>query len=46
VAVYDRLYRLYKRLHDVFGTRGYAENQHAIMKDLLAIRDEVRARAM
>ena len=27
VAVYDRLYALYKRLHDVFGTEDYAENQ-------------------
>ena len=42
VAVYERLYRLYKRLHDTFGQRGYAENQFVLMKELLAIRDAVR----
>lgn len=40
--VYDRLYLLYKRLHDIFGTHEYAENQFDLMKDLLSIRDEVR----
>ena len=39
-AVYARLYRLYKRLHDAFGQREYAENQFAVMKDLLNIRDD------
>jgi L-ribulokinase len=43
VQVYERLYRLYKRLHDVFGTRDYAENQFGVMKELLEIRDEARA---
>ncbi len=42
VAVYDRLYGLYRRLHDLFGTRDYAENQFDLMKELLTIRDEVR----
>ncbi len=41
-AVYDRLFALYRRLHDVFGTRAYAENQFCVMKDLLAIRDAAR----
>lgn len=40
--VYGRLYGNYKRLHDLFGTRDYAANQFALMKDLLAIRDAVR----
>ena len=31
----------YKRLHDIFGTKGYAENLHDVMKELLNIRDEV-----
>jgi len=42
VAVYDRLFGLYKRLHDLFGTREYAENQFGVMKDLIAIREEQR----
>jgi L-ribulokinase len=41
-AVYGRLYALYRRLHDLFGTKGYAENQFGLMKELLAIRDEAR----
>lgn len=41
-AVYDRLYRLYRRLHDSFGTRKESESQFSVMKDLLAIRDEAR----
>ena len=40
--VYEQLFQLYKRLHDVFGTRTCAENQFAVMKDLLAIRDAAR----
>ena len=42
VKTYDRLYVLYKRLHDAFGARGYSESLYAVMKELLAIRDEVR----
>jgi L-ribulokinase len=38
-AGYDKLYALYKRLHDLFGTRDYAANQYTLMKDLLTIRD-------
>jgi len=44
VATYDRLYPLYRRLHDIFGTRGYAENQFSVMKELLAVRDGVRGK--
>jgi len=40
--VYDRLFVLYKRLHDVFGTREYAENQHCVMKELIRIREAQR----
>ena len=40
--VYDRLYALYRRLHDLFGTRDYAANQFDVMKELLVIRDEAR----
>jgi len=42
VKVYEQLYQLYKRLHDVFGTRDCAANQFAVMKDLLALRDAAR----
>lgn len=42
VPVYDRLFSLYRQLHDLFGTRKYAENQFGVMKELLAIREEQR----
>jgi L-ribulokinase len=42
VATYNKLYSLYKRLHDAFGTRAYEANLYHVMKDLLAIRDSVR----
>jgi L-ribulokinase len=45
VAVYERLFALYRRLHDMFGTKDYAENQFGVMKELLAIRDEARGTA-
>ncbi len=41
-AVYNRLYRLYNQLHDVFGTREYSTNLFNVMKDLLVIRDQAR----
>ena len=40
--IYGRLFRLYIRLHDLFGTKDYAENQFDLMKELIAIRGEVR----
>ncbi len=40
--VYRKLYEIYRRLHDVFGTREAGANLHQIMKELLAIRDEAR----
>jgi L-ribulokinase len=42
VAVYERLFDLYKRLHDLFGTKAYAENQFDVMKELIAIRKAQR----
>ena len=41
-ATYERLYQLYRQLHDIFGTQTYTANLAHIMKELLAIRDEVR----
>jgi len=40
--IYDRLYRLYRRLHDAFGVEDTRDDLHDIMKQLLNIRDEVR----
>ena len=42
VKIYNRLYALYRRLHDIHGTKAFAENQYDLMKELLAIRDEAR----
>ena len=42
VRTYERLFALYKQLHDIFGTREYQANLFGVMKELLAIRDEVR----
>jgi len=36
--IYDRLYTLYRRLHDAFGTKGFGGNLHSVMKDLLEIK--------
>ena len=41
-AVYNRLYPLYRRLHDAFGIRGSQVELSGVMKELLTIRDEVR----
>jgi L-ribulokinase len=41
-AVYDRLYRLYRTLHDAFGVRNHAADLSPVMKELLSIRDEAR----
>jgi L-ribulokinase len=41
-AVYDRLYELYRRLHDTFGVPGSQGDMYGLMKELLEIRDEAR----
>ena len=40
--VYAELYRLYRLLHDAFGTSTCNEQLHHVMKDLIAIRSRVR----
>ena len=40
--VYDRLYRLYRRVHDAFGVEDDEDDLRDAMKTLLDIRDEVR----
>jgi L-ribulokinase len=42
VAVYAKLYRLYKQLHDGFGSTGAKGKMDNVMKDLIAIRDKAR----
>lgn len=41
-AVYNRLYRIYRQLHDAFGIRAQNSDMSGVMKELLQIRDEVR----
>jgi L-ribulokinase len=42
VETYDRLYKLYRRLHDAFGTAGHADMLGDVMKELLSIRDAAK----
>ncbi len=42
VAVYARLYRLYRELHDAFGVREHRESLYNVMKELIDLRDSVR----
>lgn len=41
-AVYQELYRLYRTLHDAFGTREWQGNLWHVMKELIEIRNRVR----
>ena len=42
VAVYKKLYKLYKQLHDAFGTTVWKGNCYNVMKELLEIRNQSR----
>lgn len=44
-AVYERLYTLYCQLHDAFGSPTGRGSLHGVMKMLIALRNEIRARA-
>lgn len=44
VAVYNRLYRLYRELHDIHGVKDYSANLCPVMKELLELRDKTRRR--
>ena len=44
VATYNRLFPLYKTLHDAFGLGRSTGDIGRVMKDLLALRDEARTR--
>lgn len=41
-TVYERLFRLYRDLHDAFGTKSFSKNLHHVMKELMSIRDAAR----
>lgn len=41
-AVYKRLYKLYRQLHDAFGTKQWQGGLHNVMKELLEIRAAAR----
>jgi L-ribulokinase len=43
VAVYQKLHALYRKLHDAFGVAGHRADLSGVMKELLDIRDAVRA---
>jgi L-ribulokinase len=43
VAVYKKLYRLYKQLHDSFGMAGHTEDLSGLMKELLDIKEQAQA---
>jgi L-ribulokinase len=36
--VYAKLYKLYKKLHDAFGTKGYSDSLYDVMKNLLELK--------
>jgi L-ribulokinase len=42
VAVYNKLYRLYRRLHDAFGVANHPDALGDVMKELLTIRDAAK----
>lgn len=39
--VYIELYKIYKQLHDGFGTKSWQGNMYNVMKDLLIIREKI-----
>jgi L-ribulokinase len=42
-AVYKRLYTLYRKLHDAFGTKEWNGNLHGVMKELIEVRNQARS---
>ena len=42
--IYQALYRLYRQLHDAFGTSEWSGSLYNVMKDLIAIREKQRKR--
>lgn len=44
VRVYDKLFELYKKTHDAFGTPGARDSLYPVMKSLIEIRTAARAK--
>lgn len=44
-AVYDRMYALYRTLHDAFGTADWSGQLNHVMKELIALRETARKAA-
>jgi L-ribulokinase len=42
-AVYKRLYTLYRKLHDAFGTKEWNGNLYGVMKELIEVRNQARS---
>ena len=42
-AVYDRLFAMYRRVHDAYGVRASTDDLSDLMKTLLDLRDEIRS---
>jgi L-ribulokinase len=42
VTIYAELYKLYRALHDAFGTADWSGSLHQVMKQLLEIRERQR----
>ena len=42
-SVYKRLYELYRKLHDAFGTKEWNGNLYAVMKELIEVRNQARS---
>jgi L-ribulokinase len=42
-AVYKRIYGLYRKLHDSFGTQEPNGSLYGVMKELIQIRNEARS---
>jgi L-ribulokinase len=42
--VYQRLYVLYKQLHDAFGVKDWSGKLANVMKELLSIKDRIQTR--
>jgi len=38
--IYEKIFKLYKELHDVFGTKNYKKNLYHVMKELIKIKNE------
>jgi L-ribulokinase len=40
VATYNKIYGIYKKLHDAFGIEGTKIEMYSVMKDLIGIKND------